>query len=105
MHGIKNTVEIKQKNNLQQIDNPVKIILSESDQGLFNILRDWRSERCKKEGVPPYIIFNNNQLAEIVKQKPQSKVDLLKISGIGNAKTEKYGEEILKITRVDYVPT
>lgn len=31
--------------------------LSEHEMGLFNLLRDWRSQRCKKEGVPPYVVF------------------------------------------------
>ncbi len=76
-------------------------VLTESDMGLFNILREWRSEKSKNEGVPPYILFNNNQLAQIVKTRPQTKADLTKIEGIGNAKVEKYGQEILSISKID----
>jgi superfamily II DNA helicase RecQ len=36
--------------------------LSEADMGVFNRLREWRSKRCRQEGVPPYIIFTNKQL-------------------------------------------
>jgi ATP-dependent DNA helicase RecQ len=43
--------------------------LSEADWPLFNTLRDWRSERCKQEGIPPYVICNNQQLAEVVKAR------------------------------------
>ena len=65
---------------------------------LFNTLRQWRNEKSKKDGVPPYIILNNKQLAEISQRRPQSKYDLMKVEGIGKAKVEKYGDDILKIT-------
>ena len=82
-------------------DESWKKDLTEKDMSLFNLLRDWRTERCKKEGVPPYIIFNNKQLAAIIKMRPQSSADLIKIEGIGKAKAEKYGENVLKITEAN----
>ena len=75
-------------------------MLSEQDMGLFNLLRDWRSGRCKKEGMPPYILFTNQQLAQIVKKRPQTLAELMKIDGIGKARVEKYGEEILSISKI-----
>lgn len=74
--------------------------LTEADMGLFNMLRDWRSERCKRDGVPPYILFNNQQLAQLVKLRPQSLADLMKIEGVGSIKAQKYGEDLLKITKL-----
>src|SRR5436190_814690 len=40
-------------------DEEWKQLLTESDMGLFNLLREWRSTQCKKEGVPPYVLFTN----------------------------------------------
>lgn len=74
--------------------------LSEADMGLFNLFRDWRSQRCKKEGVPPYVLMTNKQIAEVVKQRPQSLAELMKIDGVGKAKADKYGEDILSISKV-----
>lgn len=85
-------------------DEAWKEMLTEADMGLFNILRDWRSQRCKKDGVPPYVLFTNQQLAHIVKSKPQTLADLGKIEGVGKAKTEKFGQDILNITRVPETP-
>lgn len=82
-------------------EEPWRASLSEHDMGLFNLLRDWRSQRSKKDGVPPYILFTNQNLAEIVKKRPQSLAELTQISGIGKGKAEKYGEEILKISKVN----
>lgn len=69
--------------------------------GLFNLFREWRSKRSRKEGVPPYVLFNNNQLAQIVIKRPQSLAELSKIEGIGKAKLEKYGQEILEISKIE----
>jgi len=74
--------------------------LNEADMSLFNLLRDWRSERCKNDGIPPYLIFTNQQLANIAKQKPNSLSDLAKIDGVGSGKCERYGEGVLSITQV-----
>lgn len=73
-------------------------LLDDNSMPLFNTLRQWRSEKSKKEGVPPYIILNNKQLAEVCQRRPQSKYDLMKVEGIGKAKAEKYGKDILKLT-------
>ena len=39
--------------------------VAEADLPLFNALRDWRMARCKREGLPPYVICTNRQLARI----------------------------------------
>ncbi len=75
-------------------------MLSEEQMGLFNLLRDWRSKRCKKEGVPPYVILNNRQLAMVVQLRPQSLSDFVKIEGVGKKKIDNYGPEILEITKM-----
>jgi superfamily II DNA helicase RecQ len=85
-------------------DEPWREMLTEADMGLFNLLRDWRSQRCKKEGVPPYVLVTNVQLAHIVKSRPQSLAELMKIEGVGKAKADKYGEDILKISKITLAP-
>lgn len=74
-----------------------KEMLTNNDWPLFNILREWRSDMSKKEGIPPYIICNNIQLARIVVKCPSSLNALQEIEGIGKSKIEKYGTEILQI--------
>ncbi len=58
---------------------------------LFNALRDWRAERSKRDGVPPYLICTNKQLVAMIKARPRSLGKLGEIEGIGKAKLEKYG--------------
>lgn len=71
-------------------------IISEEDLPLFDTMREWRTERAKKEGIPVYVICNNMELARIVKEKPQSLNALRNIRGMGKAKAEKYGKDILE---------
>lgn len=72
-------------------------LLSDDQLPLFNTLRDWRAERAKQDGVPPYVICTNQQFADMVVARPDSLASLLKIHGFGKAKSEKYGKEILAV--------
>lgn len=67
---------------------------------LFGKIRSCRNQRAKREGVPPYVLITNVQLARIVKAKPQSNSELEKIEGIGRAKIEKFGAELLELLNV-----
>ncbi len=91
------TVVADKYGKVQKRDESWREILEDGDMPLFNSLRDWRNEQGKKEGLPPYIMFTNRQLATIAKQRPQSSAKLAEIEGIGKAKVEKYGKEILTI--------
>jgi ATP-dependent DNA helicase RecQ len=81
-------------------DQTYKDLLSENDWPLFKRLREWRGETSKAEGIPPYIICNNIQLAKIAVTRPNSLNELQEIEGIGNAKREKYGTDILKLVGI-----
>lgn len=72
--------------------------LSEMDMGIFNRLREWRSTRSRQDGVPPYILFTNKQLAQIAKNRPNTISDLESIEGVGRGKTDKYGKDVLELT-------
>ncbi|NCA72187.1 MAG: hypothetical protein EOM91_19350 [Sphingobacteriia bacterium] len=64
---------------------------------MFNRLREWRGERAKAESIPPYVICNNRQLAEIVQRKPGTLSALAEADGFGEAKLNQYGPELLAI--------
>ncbi len=48
-----------------------RAVLEEEDWPLFNTLRDWRNGQAKEEGIPPYVIATNRQLADIAHLRPQ----------------------------------
>jgi len=62
---------------------------------VFERLRTWRSARAKEQGVPAYVIFNDATLREIATTTPSSLVELGKVSGIGEAKLARYGQQVL----------
>jgi superfamily II DNA helicase RecQ len=78
-----------------------KQALSVESAGVFALLKSWRFQKAKSEGVPPFVVFTNNQLCAIANSRPQSLTDLARINGVGEAKIKKYGEQILQITSHD----
>jgi DNA helicase II / ATP-dependent DNA helicase PcrA len=61
----------------------------------FGHLRKWRLERAKADGVPAYVVFHDSTLVEIARLGPRSMNELAGIVGVGPAKLERYGAEVL----------
>ncbi|MGN6340856.1 MAG: helix-turn-helix domain-containing protein [Ginsengibacter sp.] len=68
---------------------------------LFDTLKRWRDIVCEDNHLPIYLVANQNALKEITTYLPFTKKDLMKLSGFGAAKANKYGDDILDIVR-DY---
>ena len=67
------------------------------DSQLFELLRICRSQLARKAHVPPYMIFSDKTLHDMCAKLPQSKEEILKVSGVGEVKYEKYGNAFLDI--------
>jgi len=74
-------------------------VLSSADQSLFEALRKCRKEIADRLDLPPYVIFHDATLQQMAEHRPQSEADLLSISGVGEAKLERYGREFLEVIR------
>jgi superfamily II DNA helicase RecQ len=70
--------------------------LTEEEVVVFDGIRAWRAERAREEGVPPYLILTNRQLADIVRQRPGSLTALREIQGVGQVTCDKYGAALLE---------
>ena len=68
---------------------------------LYQKLKTWRLNQAKEEKLPAFCILSNQVLESIVKTRPITKDDLLKIKGFGDKKFEKYGKQILEIILED----
>ena len=73
--------------------------LSPEDETLFQELRRWRSDTAREQGVPAYVILHDKTLRELAEVRPTSRGLLATISGLGSAKIEHYGEELLSLIR------
>ena len=68
-----------------------------NDDPLWLALKAKRLELAREQGVPPYVIFHDSTLMEILKRRPGSLGEMGKISGVGQAKLAKYGDEFLQV--------
>ncbi|MEU2042122.1 DNA helicase RecQ [Nocardia niwae] len=71
--------------------------LSPTDLPLFEKLREWRAATAKEQGVPAYVVFHDATLREIAAHKPASLAQLGGVSGVGENKLAKYGEQVLEV--------
>ncbi|MCM3687521.1 DNA helicase RecQ [Kocuria rosea] len=71
--------------------------LDEPQQELFQRLRAWRSGVAKEQGVPAYVVFTDATLAAIAQARPDSLSELRAVSGVGDAKLERYGESVRQV--------
>ncbi|GIJ23991.1 DNA helicase RecQ [Micromonospora lutea] len=65
--------------------------------GTFERLRAWRAATAKEQGVPAYVIFHDATLRQIAADAPSSLAELSRISGVGENKLAKYGEQLLGV--------
>jgi len=65
------------------------------DEDLFQSLRMLRKGIADREGVPPYIIFGDASLVEMAAYRPKDEASFLSISGVGQRKMERYGEDFI----------
>src|SRR5262249_61061667 len=61
----------------------------------FEALKSWRLARARADEVPAYLVFHNSTLVEIAGRRPQSLAELAAVPGVGPAKLERYGEDVL----------
>jgi ATP-dependent DNA helicase RecQ len=75
------------------------VALNDEQRSLWERLRSWRAVTAKAQGVPAYVVFHDATLAEVARQCPQSLDELAGISGVGAAKLERYGVDVLAVLK------
>lgn len=73
-----------------------KAVLPPDQFEVFVRLRALRKTVAERDGVPPYGVFNNEQLAEMVRRPVRTRAQLAAIPGVGPARVEKYGAAFLE---------
>jgi ATP-dependent DNA helicase RecQ len=71
--------------------------LASKDQPLFEALREWRLDKARDQGVPAYVILHDRTLRLLATLRPEDDNALADISGLGAAKRERYGDELLEL--------
>lgn len=100
---IKNPTSITliKPNDYSDVDDGDVIVPQKSsgaaDEALFNILKDVRKSLAKELKLPPYVIFQDPSLEDMATRYPVTTEELTNITGVGQGKAEKYGEEFLEV--------
>nr|MBF6632637.1 HRDC domain-containing protein [Planococcus sp. (in: firmicutes)] len=67
-----------------------------SNDPLFEELRVVRKKLADEAGVPPFVIFSDKALQDMVARRPKNEVEFLEVNGVGANKLEKYGQAFLQ---------
>lgn len=70
-------------------------VLPEAQFAVFAKLREVRKGLAQADGVPPYAVFTNKQLADMVRKPVTNLAELRALPGVGEARCAKYGQAML----------
>jgi len=73
--------------------------IANEDQSLWQALRACRKRLAEEQGVPPYVIFHDSTLREMLEFRPLTLDQLRGITGVGESKLKRFGEEFLTVLR------
>ncbi|MDK0571707.1 DNA helicase RecQ [Clostridium perfringens] len=96
------SIDILKGNEKVMFKEKIKAKRVSKNNELFDLLRSLRREIASEEGVPPYIVFGDNTLKEMSVRIPINESQLSEISGVGEKKILKYGEQFLNVIK-EYV--
>jgi ATP-dependent DNA helicase RecQ len=68
-----------------------------ADETLFAILKDLRKSIAKQKGFPPFVLFQDPSLEDMATRYPITIEELTAISGVGQGKAEKFGQEFIEV--------
>lgn len=95
------SITLIKPNDYSDVDDGDVIVPQKSsgaaDEALFNILKDVRKSLAKELKLPPYVIFQDPSLEDMATRYPITTEELTNITGVGQGKAEKYGEEFLEV--------
>ena len=72
-----------------------------ADPLLMTRLKTWRTDQARAQGVPAFVVFSDRTLEAIASLRPSSEAGLLEVPGIGPAKLEAYGDQLLDLLAVE----
>lgn len=77
--------------------NIVEVAVSLEETDIFKELKAYRLRKSREENIKPYFIYNDSQLKDLISKMPRNKEELKTVSGFGEIKANKYGDDIVRI--------
>jgi superfamily II DNA helicase RecQ len=72
-----------------------------ADAVLLDTLKRWRLDTARAQNVPAFVVLTDASLEELARRRPQTEGELLDVRGIGPAKLESYGDDLLELLAGD----
>lgn len=79
------------------VSQPAEIDLTADEEAMFEALKRWRLDAARKSKVPAYIVFGDMVLRTIARDQPENLAQLSQIKGVGPAKLENYGDDVISV--------
>ncbi len=95
----KDPLPVKAKKKSKKTTKAAVNLLPATDLPLWEKLRELRLSIAKELAVPPYVVFHDRTLVEMVEQQPITRAALLQLNGVGEKKAEKFGEQFLALLK------
>lgn len=96
--------QITVRNNQHQPSQASQLVRGH-EREMWENLRTLRKQLAQEHAVPPYVIFPDSTLLEMLRSQPQSMSDMARISGVGARKLERYGQAFLQVLQGQVVET
>ncbi|WP_295474492.1 DNA helicase RecQ [uncultured Pseudomonas sp.] len=77
--------------------SPASQLVRGEEREQWEALRVLRRRLAEEHGVPPYVIFPDSTLLEMLRSQPRSMAEMARVSGVGARKLERYGEAFLEV--------
>lgn len=71
--------------------------LSPADEKLLAALKDLRKSLAMRQSIPAYVVFTDATLVDMCRRKPKTQEEFMEVSGVGQAKSQRYGEVFLAV--------
>lgn len=87
-------LEIPQKKKAAAVKDA---LLPPADEKLLAALKDLRKSLAMRQSIPAYVVFTDATLVDMCRLKPKTQEELMEVSGVGQAKSQRYGEVFLAV--------
>lgn len=91
--------KITVKRRIAKVQKKKQIFAQDENPDLYEALRKKRMELARKQRVPAFMIFSDRSLHDMAKIKPQNEAEFLEVSGVGQAKMQKYGATMIQVIK------
>lgn len=87
----------KKEINSDKISYGIETELNSDEKEVYDTLKQWRQDKAFQLNIPNYMICHNTELITIVKEKPKTLTDFLRIKGFGDRKISNFGDDIIAV--------